>query len=484
MRRLRQLIREALPGGLSPEGVPDISFNALSCDSRTINPGDVFIALRGARDDGSRHIEDALRRGAVAVLGEEAPSVPPSVPFIPITDGRRTVARLASWYYDDPAKDLIMVGVTGTNGKTTTTYLLEHLWRKKGFTPGVIGTVGTRFGAREIPATETTPGPLKLQETLDRMRKAGCGHVAMEVSSHALDQRRTDGIAFAAAIFTNLTQDHLDYHRTMEAYFDAKARLFEELPVGASAVLNLADPWGAKLRERTRARIVTYGSEEADFRAADVRDTPEGTSFRLEHPKGQVLVRIPLHGSFNVMNVLGAVSCAAQLGMLADEAALALSDFPGVPGRMESVRLGQDFTVLIDFAHTPDGLENVLRAAKGPGRLLLVFGCGGDRDRTKRPLMAAIAARYADQVIITSDNPRSEDPKEIAREICLGFPKDFDRYRVVIDRRKAIREALLSARPGDRVILAGKGHERSQVIGTEAIPFSDRDEAERVLNGR
>ena len=479
------MIREALPEFTTPEAVPDIVFEGLSCDSRTIKPGDVFLAVQGAKDDGGRFIDEAVQRGAAAVIAEPATRrSAAAVPIIEIPDSRRTVWRMAAAFYEDPSREMCVTGVTGTNGKTTTTYLLEHLFRKAGRSPGVIGTVSTRFAGQEFPAVETTPGPLKLQQILSQMKKAHVDRVAMEVSSHALHQERVSGVHFTCAVFTNLTQDHLDYHGTMQAYFDCKAKLFEGLDANAAAVVNEADEWGKKLIGRTRAKIWTFGADSSHFRADAVSDTPEGTFFDLKHPGGTAKVRMSLHGSFNVLNALGAIAAASAQGVEPARSAAALADFAGVPGRMESIRLGQDFTVLVDFAHTPDGLENVLRASKGAGKLILVFGCGGDRDRKKRPQMAGIAARYADQIIVTSDNPRSEDPKAIAAEVCAGFPAGFDRYRVVLDRRKAIREALLSARTGDRVILAGKGHERAQIVGTQALPFSDREEAERVLHGR
>ncbi len=485
MISLKKLVQEACPE-LGVSALPDRPILGLECDSRKVGRDFVFVAIRGVKADGAQFVREALERGAVAVIGDGARvDVPVGVPFLTVGDGRLAAARLAAVFYGYPAKKMKTVAVTGTNGKTTTSYLFEHILKAAGKPCGVIGTVSYRYAGKDIPAVETTPGPLRLQEMLAEMVAAGCGHAVMETSSHALDQRRTAGIDFDAAVFTNLTQDHLDYHGTLEKYFEAKARLFLSLGARQTAVLNADDAHGKRLCGMTRSKVLTYGvSAGSDLAAANVRPGTGGTTFDFLYRSGRTAVDLPLIGSHNVLNALAAVGAAAALGFDPHAAAKALGTFSGVPGRLESIDGGQEFGVYVDFAHTPDGLENVLRSLQPykRGKLILVFGCGGDRDRTKRPRMAAVAAALADSVIVTSDNPRSENPRAIADEIVAGFPHAFP-HAVVLDRRKAIRQALLAARAGDIVILAGKGHERTQIVGAEMLPFSDREEAERVLRG-
>ncbi|OGW90561.1 MAG: hypothetical protein A3D28_04410, partial [Omnitrophica bacterium RIFCSPHIGHO2_02_FULL_63_14] len=368
------------------------------------------------------------------------------------------------------------------NGKTTCSFILEHLLKAFGRVPGVIGTVNYRYADQVIPASETTPGPTKLQPILARMAAAGCAYAVMEVSAHALAQNRTVAVDFEAALFTNLTQDHLDYFPTLDAYFNAKAKLFEGLAPGKLAVLNADDPRSDSLRGRTAARVITYGlREDADLRGLPREWRADSTGIELIWRRGSpVRAESPLLGMHNVYNVLGALAVMAGLGFDLKEAARRLEGFGGVPGRLEEVACGQDFSVFIDYAHTPDGLENVLMSLKPykKARLIAVFGCGGDRDRAKRPQMGSIAGRLCDYVFVTSDNPRSENPAAIAEEICAGFPDGFKNYSVVLDRRKAIRQAFLAARRGDIVLLAGKGHETMQIVGNDAIPFREREEAE------
>ena len=483
---LRQLMLDAFPDHPAPDSLPDVPVSGLECDSRKIERGFVFVALRGAKLDGNAFIGEAARRGASAVIADAVPDSPTGVPVVSVPDSREAAARLASAFYGHPSKRLKIVGVTGTNGKTTTTYLAEFLLDQHQKKPGVIGTVSYRYAGVETPAVETTPGPLDLQRLFSAMVQSGCESAVMEVSSHALDQHRVGGIDFTAAVFTNLTQDHLDYHGSMQAYFESKAKLFSGLSSGSTAVLNCDDAWSAKLAGLTAARVLTFGIErDADLRALSLRRNADSMDFELVHRGRRTAVSLPLIGRHNVYNALAALGVCEALGVPVEEAARSLRAFPGVPGRLEAVRCGQPFTVLVDFAHTPDGLENVLQALAEhrQKKLFVVFGCGGDRDRTKRPKMAAIAAQWADFVYVTSDNPRSEKPQAIADEICAGFPSGFRNRTVVLDRRKAIRQALLAARAGDIVLLAGKGHERAQIIGDQALPFSDREEAEKVLNG-
>ncbi len=486
----KELFIQAFPEDPSiGRDLPNFLVAGLDCDSRAVGKDFVFVAIRGVKQDGAAFSAEAADRGA-RVIVTESPALEAGngdLRVVHVDDSRLAVARLAAVYFGHPSRALKAVGLTGTNGKTTSAYLLEHLLGAKGKKTGVIGTISTRYGQAEIPAAETTPGPLKIQKILSEMVRASCEYAVMEVSSHALDQKRTEGVSFVSALFTNLTQDHLDYHGTLENYFESKAKLFLGLGSGAASVLNADDPWNMKLKSRLLSKVLTYGiRNSADLRVENIRWENASTRFDLLW-SGKILKGVsPLVGLHNVYNVLGALAVMQSLGFDPENSLKNLPTFPGVPGRLEKVDLGQDFRVFIDFAHTPDGLENVLGSLMPykSGKLILVFGCGGDRDRGKRPKMAAIASRFCEQVYVTSDNPRSEDPREIAREICAGFPENFKRFAVVPDRHQALRQALMAARKGDIVLLAGKGHERTQVLKDCVIPFSDREEAEKVLSGR
>ncbi len=484
---LRDLVLRALPGYAAPENFAGIEVAGVETDSRAVEPGFIFIAIQGVHQDGSAFVKEALERKAVAIITERNPPQLSPVPFIQVQDARASAALLSQVYHQNPSASVKVIGITGTNGKTTSSYILEHLLTCEQKKAGVIGTVSCRFGGIEIQASETTPGPLKIQKILSAMRDAACDYAALEVSSHALDQKRVLGVDFCAALFTNLTQDHLDYHKTMEAYFEAKVLLFSSLSADKIAVINTDDDWGRKLPARTQARVISYGvRSQAMLMAASIHFDADLTEWDLILSGKKIKVSSPLVGLHNVYNVLGAFGVLYGLGFSLEKAAANLASFAGVPGRLERVVEGQNFKVYIDFAHTPDGLLNVLGSLQEyrKKKLLLVFGCGGDRDRGKRPKMAAVAAELADFIYITSDNPRSENPKIIADEICAGFPLDFKNYTVVLDRRKAIRQALMAAREGDVVLLAGKGHEKTQVVGGEVLPFSDLDETQKVLRGK
>lgn len=484
---LRELVLKAYPD-LAWQALPELAISGVECDSRQVGKNYLFIAIRGLRTDGNGYIAEAISRGAVAVVSDVAPPRGTAEPvfFLSLPEPRLAAARLAAAYYGHPAQSLKVIGITGTNGKTTVSYLLEHLLSRARLRTGVIGTVSYRYPGKEIPAIETTPGPLKAQAILSEMVQAGCEAAVMEVSSHALDQNRVAGIDFEAALFTNLTQDHLDYHGNMENYFACKGRLFSGLSDRSGAVINADDAWAVRLAGLTKAQVITYAIDSAaDFRAVGLESDGHSTTFELRAGGCSPRVRLPLIGRHNVYNALGALAMSRRLGLDLEKAAADLSDFPGVPGRLERVEAGQDFSVFIDFAHTPDGLQNVLQSLLPyrTARLIAVFGCGGDRDRGKRPKMAAAAAAFCDSVVLTSDNPRDEDPRRILDEIRAGFPDGFTNFSVVLDRRKAIRQALLAARTGDIVLLAGKGHERTQIIGARAEVFSDKQEALRVLHG-
>jgi UDP-N-acetylmuramoyl-L-alanyl-D-glutamate--2,6-diaminopimelate ligase len=440
-------------------------------DSRTVRPGSVFFCIPGEHDDGHRHAAEAVAGGAAALVVEHW--LTPQVPQARVRSVRDAIGPMSAVVFGDPATRLMTVGITGTNGKTTCTYLLEAIFRAAGLSPGVIGTTGARIDGRPIPIERTTPEAPDLHRVLARMRDDGVRAVAMEVSSHALAQRRVGGVRFDAAVFTNLSQDHLDYHGSMEAYFDAKARLFasEHAAVG---VVGVDGPWGRRLVDTATVPIVTFGMEQAaDLGAADVAVGPDGSTFRV----GGVRVRTALRGAFNVENCLAALGAARAIGIDLDVAAAAVGTVGEVPGRMEPIDAGQGFAVVVDYAHTPDSIRVVLRGARSlaAGRVLVVFGCGGERDRAKRPAMGAAATSSADLTVITSDNPRSEDPLAIIEEILPGAAEGGGTYVVEPDRRAAIRLALREAGHGDVVVVAGKGHEATQEIGGSAVPFDDRD---------
>jgi UDP-N-acetylmuramoyl-L-alanyl-D-glutamate--2,6-diaminopimelate ligase len=442
-----------------------------SYDSRAVVPGSVFFCIPGVHDDGHDHAADAVAAGARALVVERW--LPPRVPQARVGSVREAIGPMSAEVFGRPADDLATIGVTGTNGKTTCTYLLEAILRTAGRTPGVIGTTGARIAGAPVPIERTTPEAPDLHRLLARMRDEGVAAVAIEVSSHALAHRRVDGLTFDAAVFTNLSQDHLDFHGTMEAYFEAKARLFDP-EHAAVGVVNVDDRWGSRIAESSTIPVVTYGvGRSADLRAVDVEVGPEGSSFRVD----DVQVRTALRGAFNVENCLAALCAARVIGVDVGTAAAALGSLEGVPGRMEPIDAGQGFAVVVDYAHTPDSIRSVLRGARSlaAGRVIVVFGCGGERDRAKRPSMGTAATSTADLTVITSDNPRSEDPLAIIDEIVPGAVEGGGAYVVEPDRRAAIRLALRDARQGDIVVVAGKGHETNQEIGGSAIPFDDRD---------
>jgi UDP-N-acetylmuramoyl-L-alanyl-D-glutamate--2,6-diaminopimelate ligase len=452
----------------------------LADDSRAVRPGQWFVAVRGSQADGHRFIPGALERGA-AVLVVERPDATAAAPQVVVTDGRRAALALARAWNGDPAAALTLVGITGTNGKTTTTALVRHLLNAAG-SAGSIGTLGAFDGRGEsVPSTAgnlTTPGAVDLQATLAAMRERGVDHVAMETSSHSLDQGRLDGLTFAAGVFTNVTRDHLDYHGTMEDYLAAKLRLAALLAPGGTAVVNADDPaWGAMPGGIPRLTFGVAGA--ADIRAEDLVLDAAGSRFRLAGRFGAADVELPLLGDFNVANALGAAGAALALGRPLAEVAARLSGAPQVPGRMERIAV-RPCTVLRDYAHTPDALERALRTLRPltRGRLIVLFGCGGDRDRGKRPMMGRLAVDLADLAVVTSDNPRTEDPDAILADIEAGM--GGVPHRREVDRRRAIALALEECGAGDTILLAGKGHETYQVIGTEKQPFDEREIVARL----
>jgi UDP-N-acetylmuramoyl-L-alanyl-D-glutamate--2,6-diaminopimelate ligase len=475
-----------------------VEVNAVVHDSREVGPGALFCCIRGSITDGHDHAAAAVRAGAVALLVEDW--LPLDVPQARVASVRAVLGPLAARFHGEPSFAMRVLGVTGTNGKTTVTYLLEAIAQAAGDTTGVVGTVGARVGDRAFSTAHTTPEATELQAMLAAMRDDGVETVAMEVSSHALDQHRVDATNFAATCFTNLTHEHLDYHGSVDAYFDAKARLFAPVFTRRAAI-NVGDELGAKMARRAAANglvVTRFAVDESAGKSEDPADTSvdvcaqrvelttSSSSFDLATcSSAPRRIRTSLVGSFNVANALAAATTALLAGFELDAIVAGLERLIIVPGRMERIDAGQEFTVLVDYAHTPDALRSVLAAGRelvAPGgRLLAVFGCGGDRDRAKRPMMGEIAARESDHAYVTNDNPRSEDPATIVDDIMVGVADDHDVERI-LDRRTAIREALAAARPGDVVVVAGKGHETGQTIGDRIEPFDDRDVARaRVL---
>ena len=469
-------------------GSLDRNVESIAYDSRRVQRNGLFVALRGEKTDGHQFIDQAIERGA-SVIVTEREEKQPRVTSLVVENTRTAVADLAAVFYGFPATRLKMAAVTGTNGKTTTTFLIKHICEKAGLHCGLIGTVRYEIGERVLPAIRTTPESLDLQELLAQIANAGCRAAAMEVSSHALAQERTRGLEWDVAVFTNLTQDHLDFHGTMENYFESKAKLFTELaqqkkkqkPV---AIINIDDRYGTQLLGKIDKNIsvTTFGmGARADFRASNYRTEFGGTSYQLDARGKSYLVRVPLIGRFNVANSLAALAAANALGLSLREAILSLGKSPQVPGRLEAVPAKRQFQVFVDYAHTPDALLNVLKTLRelAPARLIVVFGCGGDRDRQKRPLMAEAVDRNADFAIITSDNPRKEDPNAIIAEVEKGFRSN--RYEKVPDRAEAIKRAIELAQPRDIVLIAGKGHENYQEFADHTVPFDDMQVARRAL---
>ena len=508
--RLAELL-EALPGERAPLSVAgplEVPIRGLAIDSRAVAPGDLFVALRGSQADGHAHLAEALALGAAALVVE---SLPPGLalgarPVVVVRDSRRALAPLAARFFGQPSEELTLIGVTGTNGKTSTSYLLESMLACAGRHPGLIGTVEVRFAGERLRSINTTPESLELQRILRAMRNRGVDAVAMEVSSHALSIGRTDGCRFAVAAVTNVTQDHLDFHQTMDAYRAAKLRLFsEQLRPGAGAVVNLDDTSAEHFlaaAHRAGARTLGVARKPGPGVAVSLDEanvTLGGTRARLRLPSGLLEVELPLLGDFNLENLLVAVGCAVGLGIEPAAIARGIARCPQVPGRVERVDPNRPDapTVLVDYAHTPDAVDKLLRTVRplARGRLITVFGCGGDRDRSKRAPMAEAVARWSDRTIATSDNPRTEDPQRILDDVAAGLaslrrvePDALDAstasYARLLDRREAIALAVGLARPEDTVVIAGKGHEDYQIIGRERLPFDDRQEARRALERR
>ena len=473
---------EALLSSIQPikvDGSLDREITSLCYDSRRAQKGSLFFALKGEKADGSAFIDQAVGAGAEAVVSE-TPELKTRATNIVVANAREAMADIAAAYFQNPMRYLKIAGVTGTNGKTTTAFLIRHICEAALLRCGLLGTVHYQIGERILPAPRTTPESLDVHDLLWQMRSAGCKAAALEVSSHALVQARVRGVEFDSAIFTNLTQDHLDYHKTMDAYFEAKARLFTGL-AGQSrkkgqAIVNTDDRYGSILAKRCAGEIpiVTYGlGANADFRASNVRIDFNGTSYQLDANGRSYLVRLPLIGQFNVYNSLAAIAGAFAMGVDLRTAVLSLATAPAVPGRLEAVPAQRNFKVFVDYAHTDDALINVMKTCRElhPARLIVVFGCGGNRDKSKRPRMGAAVDAGADYAILTSDNPRKEDPYSIIEDIRPGLKRG--NYEIIVDRKEAIFKAIAMAQPRDIVLIAGKGHETYQEFGDHTVPFDD-----------
>jgi UDP-N-acetylmuramoyl-L-alanyl-D-glutamate--2,6-diaminopimelate ligase len=479
-----EALMTALPDAIV-RGARDLDILRIVSDSRQVVPGDLFAALpavgvpTGIRQEGGRFVSEAVRRGAVAVLTEDTELVTHTkTTWVTVPDARAALSLLAARFFGDPSGRMKLIGVTGTNGKTTTTFLIRAMLKAAGFKTGMIGTISHDLAGEVRRATHTTPDALSLQRLFSDMRDKGVTHVAMEVSSHALDQRRVEGCRFQAAVFTNLTQDHLDYHGDMETYFTAKRRLFDQTEPGGRVVVNLDDSYGRVLQQAFPDRMLGFGmTSTAEIHPLSLASSGSGIRMSVATSSGALEVVSPLIGRHNAYNILAAVGVGVSLSLPHPQIAEGIADMSAVPGRFEKIDVGQDFLAIVDYAHTEDALCRLLSTAAdlSPRRIITVFGCGGDRDREKRPRMGNVAARMSDYVIITSDNPRSEPPLSIIGQIEAGVKPVGRPYQIIPDRREAIFEAVRMARSGEMVVVAGKGHETVQIIGNETLPFDDRE---------
>lgn len=484
---LKDLFSPFLPPAATA-GLPEVAITGIQEDSRRVQPGNLFVARSGVRTDGARFLADAIAHGAAAVVqAEPSPDCP--IAQVIVANPGSLAGPLAQRFHGDPSHSIKVLAVTGTNGKTTTTFLIRQILATLGIRCGVIGTVELDDGKTVTPAEMTTPSPVDVARLMAAMRDNGCQACAIEVSSHALDQGRIAGVRLAAAAFTNLTGDHLDYHKTMDSYAAAKARLFEMLPADAAGIANARDSWSQRMLRDCAGRRMHFGVDcPADYSASSATMTAQGGTFTLHTPRGDCPATMRLIGQHNIENALTAASLIGEaFGLSARDIARGLAGASGAPGRLQPVDVGQNFAVLVDYAHTDDALENVLTALRPltRGRLRLLFGCGGDRDKTKRPRMAAVAQRLADAVYVTSDNPRTEQPQAIIDDILKGFSGDALR-RVIVDpdRHAAIGRIIADAGEGDVVLLAGKGHENYQILGTVKHHFDDVEEATKAIQCR
>ncbi|MFB3894899.1 MAG: UDP-N-acetylmuramoyl-L-alanyl-D-glutamate--2,6-diaminopimelate ligase [bacterium] len=478
-------------------GNPAVQITGLAHSSTMVQPGYLFICIEGYKTDGHRYAPQAIEKGAVALLvTKEVSGISKEIAQVKVPDTRVAEAFLAARFYDYPTRKMPVIGITGTNGKTTTTYLIESILQQAGHQPGIMGTIAYRYAGKFIAAKNTTPSALELNQMMAQMVDSGCDYLVMEVSSHSLAQGRVEGIDFDVGIFTNLTRDHLDFHVTLEEYLKAKCLLFVKLGEGFDkkypkfAVVNMDDQYATQVIAASTVPVVKYGvSADADIRASNIIQTPQGLHFDLTTPLGKTEIQLQLSGYFNVYNAMAAAAALSKTEITIDQIKRGLESLSNVPGRFQSIDCGQDFVAIVDYAHTDDALLNLLKSARQltSQKLIVVFGCGGDRDRGKRPKMGEIAAKLADYSIITSDNPRSEDPARIALDVEIGIKRvisDLDKYKIVLDRKLAIATAIGMAKKGDVVVIAGKGHENYQVFADRTIHFDDSEVATEILKQR
>ncbi len=475
------LLSDVMKGIPYRGNVPDCEVTDLTSDSRKVTEGVVFVCIKGIKSDGHDYAATAASNGAAAVICDRDLGLDNQMI---VGSTREAFAAMCENFMGNPLRRLKLIGVTGTNGKTSTTFITKQVLDRSGHKCGLIGTIQNMIGDEVLHTEFTTPDTYELHSLFARMAEAGCEFVVMEVSSHALEQGRVAGLHFAAACFTNLTEDHLDFHGTMEAYFGAKAKLFG---MTDCAIINIDDEWGNKLRIEDNVELITYGIDNslADVRAENVRFFADGVGFTLCVPDGKYNVKVPTPGKFSAYNALSAAGCALAVGASPESVAEALNRSTGIKGRAEVFPTGRDFTIILDYAHTPDGVENILSSmrAVSQGRLVALLGCGGDRDPYKRPLMGEAAARLSDFVIVTSDNPRTEDPESIIRQIIPGVEKHDTPYIVIVNRREAMKYAVEHAQPGDVIVMAGKGHEDYQIIGKVKIHFDEREVLREIFEG-
>jgi UDP-N-acetylmuramyl-tripeptide synthetase len=475
--------------GIEQQGGTNVEIRGISYDSRLVRAGDLFVAIKGEKIDGARFIPQAIERGAAAVASEIRIGREPEVTSLVVPDARRFLAEISRVFFEDPSEELKLVAITGTNGKTTTSYLMESIYRQAGHRSCLVGTVEMKIGNRSFHSEHTTPESSDLMSFFRSALTEGCTHGALEVSSHSLALKRVFGTRFRVGVFMNLTRDHLDFHKDMESYFRAKQLLFSSENGNRieSAVINTDDPYGKRLLSEISCTVLSFGfNEEAAIRPLEHHSRSDGTDLTLMTPAGPIRYRLHLIGRPNIYNVMAATGAALSLGIGPNEIRKGIESLEGVPGRMEPVDAGQDFTVVVDYAHSPDSLENLLNTVSQlpHEKVITVFGCGGDRDRTKRPIMGTIAVNMSDVVLATSDNPRSEDPLDILAEIEMGMRKGSAPYKIIPDRREAIQTAVTMARKGDVVVIAGKGHEDYQILRDRTIPFDDRKLAGELIRER
>lgn len=471
-------------------GATDLEITGLCQDSRRVESGNLFFCMRGSKIDSHHYLKDAVTAGAIAAVVEYIPEEVPEITLIQVKQTAIAIEKLADKFYGYPDKQLKLIGVVGTNGKTTSTFLLKCILEAASYRVGLIGTIANLIKNETVVTHNTTPGRLELQQLFAKMVQAGVDYVVMEVSSHGIHQGRVAGFKFCSGIFTNITQDHLDYHGSFEEYLKVKTSFFNALPEASTAAINLDDPHGKYIISQTSAHVTSYGiHQKAMVQATNIELSPDGARYTACTPQGSVELNLSLTGYFNIYNSLSVLTAALSLDIPLPLIKKGLEEISGVPGRFQRITVpNANFGVIVDYAHTPDGLENILTTARGlnPKRLIVVFGCGGDRDRTKRPLMGKLAAQFGDVLIITSDNPRTEDPDQIIREIEIGFREvaSHGTYQILVDRAEAIRAAIRQAEADDLVLIAGKGHETYQIFADRTIHFDDREIAKAALEER